>query len=178
MKLDSLRDVLVDCIKDLYSAETQLLKALPKMAEGASHSELSTAFTAHAEETQRQVERLEKVCELLGIRPGGKTCVAMKGLIEEGKELLKEEGTPAARDAALIGAAQKVEHYEIAGYGTARTFATLLGEKEAARLLHETLKEEEATDKKLTGIARSGLNQAAAAQDGERATRPAARARR
>jgi ferritin-like metal-binding protein YciE len=117
------------------------------------------------QETERQVERLERVAEKLGIKPKGKTCHAMKGLIEEGKEVISNTGDPSAKDAALIGAAQKVEHYEIAAYGTARTFARVLGEDDVARLLQETLDEEGAADKKLTEIAESGLNDEAAEEN-------------
>lgn len=168
MKLDSLRDVLTESVRDLYNAETQLVKALPRMAKAASSPELKAAFTEHLEETRRQVERLDQVCELLGVKAKGKTCQAMKGLIEEGAEIIAEDGDPSAKDAALIGAAQKVEHYEIAGYGTARTFASILGEDDVAALLQATLDEEGAADEKLTSIAESGLNQeAAGAEEGE-----------
>lgn len=165
MKLESLNDVFTDLIRDLYNAETQLVKALPKMAKAASSEDLRTAFESHLEETNTQIERLETICEQLGIRAKGKTCKAMKGLIEEGAEVIELEGDPAAKDAALIAAAQKVEHYEIAGYGTARTFAHLLGEEEAAKLLDETIQEEGAADKKLTEIAESGINAEAADED-------------
>lgn len=167
MKLDSLRDVLTESVRDLYNAETQLVKALPRMAKAASSPELKTALTEHLEETKRQVERLDRVCELLGVKAKGKTCQAMKGLIEEGAEIIAEDGDPSAKDAALIGAAQKVEHYEIAGYGTARTFASILGEDDVAALLQATLDEEGAADEKLTSIAESGLNQEAAGEDEE-----------
>ena len=167
MTIDSLRDVLVDLVRDLYNAESQLLKALPKMAKAASSEELRTAFQEHLEETRGQVERLDQVCEQLGVKGKGKTCHAMKGLVEEGAEVIAAAGDPAARDAALIAAAQKVEHYEIAGYGTARTFARLLGEDDVAELLEQTLEEESATDEKLTQIAQSGINQEAAEEDTE-----------
>ena len=159
MKLDSLQTVLGECVRDLYSAETQLVKALPKMAKAASSPELKAAFTAHLAETKKQVERLDEVCELLGVKAKGKTCHAMKGLVEEGAEVIAATGSPTAKDAALIAAAQKVEHYEIAGYGAARTFATVLGEDDVAALLQATLDEEGETDKKLTSIAESGLNE-------------------
>jgi len=161
MKLDSLKTVLGESVRDLYSAESQLVKALPKMAKAASHPDLKTAFTAHLAETKVQAERLEKVCELLGVKAKGKTCKAMKGLVEEGSEIIEEDGTPAAKDAALIEAAQKVEHYEIAGYGTCVTFANVLGLTEVAALLKETLNEEKAADKKLSALAESGINAAA-----------------
>ena len=156
--LNSLRDVLNESVRDLYSAETQLIKALPKMAKAASHPELKAAFVTHLEETKEQVVRLEKVCELLGVKPKGKTCQAMKGLVEEGSEIISEKGEPAAKDAALIGAAQKVEHYEIAGYGTAVAFATVLGEEDVAALLRETLDEEKTTDQNLTALAEATVN--------------------
>jgi ferritin-like metal-binding protein YciE len=162
MKLESLRDVLGECVRDLYSAETQLVKALPKMAKAAHSPDLRAAFTNHLEQTKTQVERLDRVCELLGVKAKGKTCHAMKGLIEEGQEVIDEKGDPVAKDAALIGAAQKVEHYEIAGYGTARTFAEVLEEDEVAALLQATLDEEGAADETLSTIAESGLNEAAA----------------
>lgn len=167
MKLDSLRDVFVECVRDLYSAETQLVKALPKMAKAASSAVLKQGFLEHLEQTKAQAERLESICEDLGVKAKGKTCQAMKGLIEEGSEVIGEDGAPAAKDAALIVAAQKVEHYEIAGYGSAVTFAKLLGETEAAELLAQTLEEEKATDEKLTQVAESGLNEEAADEGGE-----------
>jgi len=169
MKLQSLRDVLAENIRDLYNAENQLVKALPKMAKAASSPELKAAFTEHLEETKGHVTRLERVCEQLGIKAKGKTCQAMKGLIEEGAEIIAMKGDPAAKDAALIGAAQKVEHYEIAGYGTARTYASILGEDEVASLLQATLDEEGAADEKLTTIAEEGLNQQAAGAESEEA---------
>jgi ferritin-like metal-binding protein YciE len=154
-KIENLRELLVHELKDLYSAETQLLKALPKMAKAASDDDLVAAFEEHLEQTQGQVERLDKIFELLNAKPRGKTCEAMKGLITEGQEVIAEDATDEVKDAALIAAAQKVEHYEIAGYGTVRTFANLLGETEVADLLQETLDEEGETDKKLTEIAES-----------------------
>ena len=156
--LNSLRDVLNECVRDLYSAETQLIKAMPKMAKAATNPELKAAFVTHLEETKEQAVRLEKVCELLGVKPKGKTCQAMKGLVEEGSEIISEKGEPAAKDAALIGAAQKVEHYEIAGYGTAVAFATVLGEEDVAELLRETLDEEKTTDQNLTALAEATVN--------------------
>lgn len=155
MKLDSLHHLLIDELRDLYNAENQLTKALPKMAKAASSSELKTAFQTHLDETKRQIERLEKIFEQLDYSPKGKSCKAMQGLIEEGKEIIEEDADPSVRDAGLIAAAQKVEHYEIASYGTARTHAQLLGLQEAAELLEETLEEESATDEKLTTIAQS-----------------------
>jgi ferritin-like metal-binding protein YciE len=154
-KLSNLEDLLVEELKDLYSAETQLLKALPKMAKSASDEQLRAGFQEHLEETQQHVERLEKIMDILGATPRGKTCKAMKGLIEEGQDMMKEDAEPAVKDAALIAAAQKVEHYEIAGYGTARTFAELIGQDDVAELLTATLEEEKATDEKLTEVART-----------------------
>ncbi len=152
-KVSSLNELLIDELKDLYNAETQLTKALPKMAKAASHKELKAAFQEHLEETKAQIERLERVMELLDATPKGKKCKAMEGLIEEGEEKIELNAEPAVKDAALIGAAQKVEHYEIAGYGTARTFAEILGQSEVAELLQATLDEESATDEKLTELA-------------------------
>ena len=156
--LNSLRDVLNESVRDLYSAESQLIKALPRMAKAASNPELKRAFTAHLEETRQQAARLEKVCELLGVKPKGKTCQAMKGLIEEGAEIIAEKGDPAAKDAALIGAAQKVEHYEIAGYGTTKAFATILFEDEVAKLLDETLQQEKTANETLSALAETVIN--------------------
>lgn len=152
-KLQNPRDLLVEELKDLYSAETQLIRALPRMAKAASTEELKEAFLTHLEETKVQAQRLEKVMKDLGETPRGKKCVAMEGLIEEGKEMMEEDATPGILDLALIGAAQKVEHYEIAGYGTARTLAELAGETKVAKVLQQTLDEEGKTDKLLTGIA-------------------------
>jgi ferritin-like metal-binding protein YciE len=167
MKLRTLRDVLNECVRDLYSAEKQLLKALPRMAKAAGSADLKAAFTSHLRETEGQVERLEKVCDELNVKPAGKKCKAMEGLIEEGKEVLEVEATPEARDAALIEAAQKVEHYEMAGYGSARTFAAILGEVKAAKLLQQTLDEEKRADEKLSALAESGLNEEAITPDTE-----------
>jgi len=153
MKMESLHDLLLDELKDLYSAETQLTKALPKMAKAAASDDLRTAFEQHLQETQGQVERLDKIFEQLDESPKGKRCKAMVGLIEEGKEVLELDGEDSVLDAALIAAAQRVEHYEIAGYGTARTHAQLLGLDEIANLLQETLDEEAACDEKLTDLA-------------------------
>ncbi len=155
MKLDSLRDLFIDELKDLYNAEHQLLKALPKMAKAATSTELKRAFESHLKETEGQVERLEQVFETMDVSPKGKKCKAMEGLVEEGAELMEEDANPDVMDAALIAAAQRVEHYEMAGYGCVRTYAELLGEKKAATLLQATLDEEGAADKKLTKIASS-----------------------
>ena len=158
MAMDSLKDLYVEELKDLYSAENQLLKALPRLARKASSPDLKAAFEEHLGQTEGQVNRLEKIFKRLGEKPTGKTCKAMKGLVEEGKEIIEEDGDDSVLDAALIGAAQKVEHYEIASYGTARTFASMLGEEDAMELLQETLDEEAATDKKLTALAESLVN--------------------
>jgi ferritin-like metal-binding protein YciE len=152
-KLDSPRDLLVHELKDLYNAEVQLTKALPKMAKAATAPELKKAFETHLRETENQVARLDKIAGILGQPLKGKKCKAMEGLVEEGKEVLEEDGEPTMIDLALIGSAQKVEHYEIAGYGTARTIAELLGEDKIATILQETLDEEGNTDKLLTEIA-------------------------
>jgi|SRR5580692_3409546 ferritin-like metal-binding protein YciE len=151
--LHTLKDLLIDELKDLYSAETQLVKALPKMAKAASSNELKAGFSEHLEQTKNQVGRLERALELLDAAPKGKTCKAMKGLIEEGGEAIETKAPDAIRDANLIGAAQRVEHYEIAAYGTARAFAKTLNEDAVASLLQETLKEESETDQKLTALA-------------------------
>ncbi len=153
-KMKNLEDFLMDELKDLYSAEKQLTKALPKMAKAATSPELQQAFTDHLEETEGHIERLDKIAKLAGGKSlGGKKCKAMEGLVEEGKELMEEDATPEVMDVALICAAQKVEHYEIASYGCAATYARLLGYDEVAELLNETLEEEKAADEKLTGIA-------------------------
>jgi len=173
MPLNSLHDLLVDSLKDLYSAENQLLKALPRMAKAASSAELTAAFTEHLEVTRGQVERLEKIFENLEASPKGKKCVAMEGLIEEGKEIMAEDGDDSVIDAALIGAAQKVEHYEMAGYGCARTFANLLGYEEVAALLQATLDEEAEADEKLTELAETVINVEAEEADEEEEEKPA-----
>ena len=152
-KVNTFNDLLVEELKDLLSAETQLTKALPKMAKAASHEELKTAFEEHLEQTKIHIERLERSLEILGSSAKAKKCKAMEGLIAEGSEKIDLDADDAIRDAALIGAAQKVEHYEIAGYGTARTFAELLGQSEVADLLEQTLDEESETDERLTQIA-------------------------
>jgi ferritin-like metal-binding protein YciE len=149
-KLETIDTLLTQELKDLYSAETQLVKALPKMAKAATDPELSAGFEKHLKETKVHVERLEQVAELLGVSPKGKSCKGMKGLVEEGSEIIGDDGEPSVRDLALIVAAQKVEHYEIAGYGSARAFAEALGLKEAVKFLQMTLDEEGATDKALT----------------------------
>ena len=163
MKLASLRDLFIEELRDLYSAENQLVKALPKMAKAASSEELRNAFEEHFEQTKEHVNRLEQIFEKLDAKAKGKKCKAMEGLIEEGKEVMDEDAVPPVMDAAIISAAQRVEHYEIAGYGCARTYARTLGEDEAAELLQQTLDEEGETDKKLTELAENIVNQQAAA---------------
>jgi ferritin-like metal-binding protein YciE len=162
MTLDNLENVLVLQLKDLASAEDQLIKALPKMAEAASSPELKSAFQTHLAETRQQRTRLERAFKLLGQECQTETCDAMEGLIAEGDEVMSLEGDAEVKDAALIAAAQRVEHYEIAGYGCARTFARRLGHQAVASLLQETLDEEAHADKLLTHIAESGINMAAA----------------
>jgi ferritin-like metal-binding protein YciE len=163
MSLDSLDKLFIEELKDVYNAEKQILRALPRMAKAAESPELQQAFTKHLRETEGQVRRLEQVFQELGQSARGKTCKGMQGLLEEGKEVLEKEGEPAVIDAALIASAQRVEHYEIAAYGCLRTYAQLLGYSQAERLLQQTLEEEEAADKKLTQIGESGINDAAAA---------------
>jgi ferritin-like metal-binding protein YciE len=158
MKLDTLQQLYTDELRDLYNAENQLLKALPKMATAASSEELKDAFEKHLEQTKGHVERLEEVFQELGEKPKGKTCRAMKGLIEEGSEILKQGGDESVIDAGIIVAAQKVEHYEIAGYGSVRTFAHLLGQNKAAELLQSTLDEESETNEVLNRLAESIIN--------------------
>lgn len=166
MKLNSVQDLLIHELKDLYSAENQLVKALPKMAKAATSESLAAAFEKHLEVTRGQVERLDTIFESLEASPRGKKCAAMEGLIEEAQELLKEDAAPEVLDAALIGAAQKVEHYEIASYGTARTLASLLGLNKVAKLLQATLDEESATDEELTALAESEVNVEASQVEG------------
>ena len=157
-EMDSLRELYVDGLKDLWSAENQILKGLPRMIKAASHPQLKRAFTRHEAQTRMQVKRLERICKELGESPRGKKCVGMEGLIEEAKELLAEKPEANVLDAGLISAAQHVEHYEMAGYGTARTWARLLGYENHAQLLQQTLDEEQATDLLLTDIATSQIN--------------------
>lgn len=154
MNLETLRDLFVDELKDLYSAEHQLLKALPKMAKAATSRELKRAFESHLKETEGQVKRLDQVFAGLDASPKGKKCKAMEGLVEEGSEWMQEDADEDVMDAGLIACAQRVEHYEMAGYGCVRTYAQLLGETKAASLLQKTLDEEGAADKKLTQIAK------------------------
>ena len=152
-KINTLHDVYVEQLKDLYSAETQLIKALPKMAKAANDETLKEGFVQHLEETKVHAERLEQIFEELDEKPTGKKCKAMAGLVEEGSEAIGEDATPEAKDAMLIAAAQRVKHYEMAGYGCVKTYARLLGYEDAAKLLEETLGEEVATDEKLTEVA-------------------------
>ena len=158
MEMESLKELYVDELKDLYSAEKQLLKALPKMAKNATNAELQQAFTKHLEETEGHVERLEQIFEMLGERAGGKKCKGMEGLIEEAKELLEEDAAEEVLDAGLISKAQHVEHYEMAGYGTVRTYAQQLGLDDQAELLQQTLDEEGNANDLLTQIAESSVN--------------------
>ncbi len=153
LKLNSLRDLFLEELRDLYSAETQLIKALPKMAEAATDEQLKQAFTDHLEQTEGHAARLEQIFESFDQKPSGVTCEAMEGLIKEGSQMIKAEGDAIARDSGLIGAAQRVEHYEMAGYGAARSLAQRLGEQEAAHILQETLDEEAEADSLLTEIA-------------------------
>jgi ferritin-like metal-binding protein YciE len=169
MSLDSLEKLFLEELKDMYNAEKQLLRALPRMAKAADSPELQQAFNKHTKETEGQVQRLERVFQELGQSARGKTCKGMQGLIEEGKEVMEKEGEGTVIDAALITSAQKVEHYEIAAYGCLRTYAQLLGLEQAAQLLQQTLEEEEATDKILTELGESGINEAAASVGAGRA---------
>jgi ferritin-like metal-binding protein YciE len=149
---ERLKELYIDELKDLYSAENQLVKALPKMAKAASSDELRQGFEEHLEQTKEHVQRLEKIFQALGESPKGKKCKGMEGLIEEGSEAMEEDYEGSVKDAALIGAAQRVEHYEIAGYGTVRSMAETLGEDDHVSLLEETLEEEKETDEKLTEL--------------------------
>ena len=158
MEMESLKELYVDELKDLYSAEKQLVKALPKMAKNATNPELQQAFTKHLEETEGHVERLEQIFDMLGERAGGKKCKGMEGLIEEAKELLEEDAAEEVLDAGLISKAQHVEHYEIAGYGTVRTYAQQLGFDDQAELLQQTLDEESNANELLTQIAETSVN--------------------
>jgi len=161
MASKTLTDLFHDQLQDAYSAETQLTKALPKMAKAANSAELRSGFETHLQETQNQLSRLEQVCKQVGCKTGSNTCEAMEGLVSEGDEIIGLGLDKDAQDAGLIAAAQKVEHYEIALYGTLCTFAKQLGHSDAARLLHETLQEEKRTDEKLTQLAERGINQKA-----------------
>jgi len=163
LSLDSFDDLLLEQLEDLYDAEQRITKALPKMADAAKNGALKSAFQQHLSETQNHVSRLEQAFKALGKTARAKTCEAMKGLVEEGSEVISAKGDPNVKDAALIAAAQRVEHYEMAGYGSARTFAQRLGHTQVASLLQQTLDEEGACDKKLTSLAESAINPRAAA---------------
>jgi ferritin-like metal-binding protein YciE len=165
--MSSLKELFLQELADLYDAEKQLLKALPKMAKAASSEELKEGFEEHLTQTKTHVERLEQFFELFGEKAKGKKCAAMEGLVEEGEEIIKEEEASSSKDAALICAAQKVEHYEIASYGCLSTWAQILQNDEAVELLDETLTEEKETDQKLTEIAESTINEEAAQGDQE-----------
>jgi ferritin-like metal-binding protein YciE len=188
MKENLLRELYLDELRDLYSAEKQLVKALPKMAKAATSPDLRSGFEEHLEQTKGHVSRLEQIFEALDESPNGKTCKGMEGLIKEGGEMIEEDPEAEQLDAGLIAAAQRVEHYEIAGYGCVRTYATLLGEQEAVGLLEETLNEEKETDSKLTELAENiNVEAMEAGQSGEsededteeaEAKRPAAKAKR
>ena len=162
MPENDLRELYIDELKDLYNAENQLVKALPKMAKAANSDELRNGFEEHLEQTKGHVQRLEQIFEMLGESPKGKKCKGMEGLIEEGSEMIEEVFEGSVKDAGLIGAAQRVEHYEIAGYGCVHTYAHQLGEQQDARLLKQTLDEEGATDKQLTQLAEQVINLEAA----------------
>ncbi|MDQ6736970.1 MAG: ferritin-like domain-containing protein [Gemmatimonadota bacterium] len=169
MEMDSLYELYVDELKDLYSAENQILKALPRMIRVATHKQLKQGFTKHEKQTRQHVKRLEQICRSIGEKPTGKKCVGMEGLLKEGAELIKEKPEPDVLDAGLISAAQHVEHYEMAGYGTVRTWAQLLGYEDHVRLLQQTLDEERETDEALTELAESSINLEAVEEDEEAA---------
>ena len=160
MPESDLKELYIDELKDLYSAENQLVKALPKLAKAASSDELREGFEQHLEQTKGHVQRLEQIFEMLGESPKGKTCAGMKGLVEEGQEMIDQDFEGSIKDAGLIGAAQRVEHYEIAGYGTVKAFAQTLGETEHVELLEQTLEEEKETDENLTELAEQINSQA------------------
>jgi ferritin-like metal-binding protein YciE len=162
MELETLQDLYIHELKDLYSAEKQLVQALPKMAKAARNQELSTGIQKHLNQTKDHAARLEKILSSHKQSTRGAKCKGMAGIIAEGAEMIEEEADPEVKDAGLISAAQRVDHYEIAGYGTVRTYAELLGDKEGAKLLQTTLQEEEETDKELTKVAKSAINVAAA----------------
>lgn len=165
MAFETMQDLLIHQLQDIYSAEQMLTKALPKMQEKASTEALADAFRDHAAETTEQVARLHQVFQILGEEPGGVKCKAMEGLIEEAQEILDEDGNESVIDAAIIAAAQRVEHYEISAYGSAKAFATLLGLSDVVQLLNETQEEETAADKKLSLIATAEVNARAAGTD-------------
>jgi ferritin-like metal-binding protein YciE len=167
MQLDTLQELYIDELKDLYSAENQILKALPRMIRVASNRQLKQGFTKHERQTRQHVKRLERIFRSLGEKPTGKKCVGMEGVLKEGSELIKEKPEPDVLDAGLISAAQHVEHYEMAGYGTVRTWARVLGREDHASLLQQTLDEERETDETLTAIAESSINIEAADEEEE-----------
>jgi ferritin-like metal-binding protein YciE len=163
-KFDNFEELFCHQIEDLYDAEKRLLEALPKMADASSSPQLKDAFRQHLKETQGQVNRLEQIFEKIGKTPQRETCEAMKGLIKEGQEMIDAKGDPEVKDAALVAAAQRVEHYEISGYGTARNFAQRLGHQDVAQLLQETLEEEKSADSILTNLAERSVNPKAASR--------------
>jgi ferritin-like metal-binding protein YciE len=169
MKMESLHELFMHGLKDIYDAEHQITEALPKMAKAAKSSELKDGFRTHLQQTQQHIQRLEKIFEMMGKKPTRKKCKGMAGLIKEGDELMKEDADRDVLDAGLIAAAQKVEHYEMAEYGTLRTYARLMGHTDAARLLQQTLDEEGETDKKLTALAERSINVKAMENGHERA---------
>jgi ferritin-like metal-binding protein YciE len=158
MELETLKDLYTHELKDLYSAENQIIKALPKMAEAATNEELSAGFEQHLEQTKKHAQRLEQILESHGETTRGPKCKGMEGVIAEGDEMIREDAEDEVKDAGLIAAAQRVEHYEMAGYGCARTYAELLGDTKGAKLLQQTLDEEKATDEKLSDLAKSTIN--------------------
>ena len=169
MPKSSLQDLYLDELRDLYNAETQLVKALPKMAKAAGDDQLREAFEEHLRQTSEHVSRLEQIFEQLGEKASGKKCLGMEGLVKEGSEAMKEDYSEEVKDAAIIGSAQRVEHYEMAGYGTARAFAELLGEEQHVSLLEQTLEEEQQADEKLTQLAEQ-INPKAAQAEGRSST--------
>ena len=170
MALDTMHDLMINELQDIYSAETQLVKALPKMAKGATTPSLRKAIEDHLEQTQEHVTRLDQIFELLGTSARGKKCKGMEGLLAEGAEMLEEEGNETVKDAGIIAAAQRVEHYEIAAYGSTLAFATLMGHSEVAELLETTLAEEKAADSLLSSIAEDDVNPAAPGMEAEEAS--------
>lgn len=177
MPENGIKELYIDELRDIYDAENQLVKALPKMAKAAMSEELRSGFEEHLEQTKEHVQRLEQIFSELGEKPTGKKCKGMQGLVSEGKEMMEEDFEGALMDAGLISAAQRVEHYEIAAYGTVRTYAKILGEEDAVRLLEETLEEEKETDQKLTEIAES-INYEAESESGEESERQTASGRK
>ncbi len=155
MKLENLQQLFVKELRDLYDAENQITEALPKLIDAAQHSDLKNALRQHLSVTQQQIARLDRIFQMMNEKPTGETCKGMKGVIKEGDEIVSQGGDPSTVDAGIISAAQRVEHYEMAGYGTVRTYAELLGQNEMARLLEQTLKEEQEADKTLSDIART-----------------------